>query len=106
MSHLNWHTNGANLADAVTRFGKINKSRALSRAALAYEHRGQSNLHMAAAFDNYTHDNLAQVRHHLPRGIRYNPRWLFNPGIWAMAFNAAVGRKVTHILKPRLRRSV
>ncbi|HEY5957341.1 MAG TPA: glycosyltransferase family 4 protein [Polyangiaceae bacterium] len=106
VSHFNWRTNGANLAEAITRFRKIDKPRELSRAALAYEHRSQSNLHMAAAFDSYTRDDLAQVRHQLPRGIRYNPRWLFNSGIWAMAFNAAAGRKVTHLLKPLRRKSV
>jgi hypothetical protein len=72
-------------------------------AAREIRRRVLSHALMSRVFSAHELGNAAEVRRLLPSGVRANPRWLLNPGVWSIAVEAYLGPKVATVPRRLLR---
>lgn len=69
----------------------------ISPAAPEIRRRVLSHAAMSRVFSAHVAGNATEVRRLLPTGVRANPRWLLNPGVWSIAVEAYLGPKVAAV---------
>lgn len=99
-----WTATSADLRAQLGRVRRTHPSKGLVRRAARHEHNRRNGSAMSVAFLAHQAGDARAVRRYLPRGVSADPGWIGNRGVWSIAVEAFLGRRIASCMRKIARR--